>query len=301
MEKGTTFSLVVPFEEAKVQEYVQQATTLDEAAMARLNKMRVLLVEDNELNRQVAKDTLKELIPTAKVDIAIHGQDALNILLKEKYDVILMDVQMPVMDGVTATKMIRSNFPEPTRSVKIIAMTANVLREDVQDYFAAGMDSFVSKPFQADELLLKMDAVMGNNIEVLNVSVESLETKPVLEESAPPPVTVIPDKVTDMAFLKQLTGGNAQKMQKYVHMFLENGVKLLATMDQALAVKDYQAIKIAAHSLKPQLSYMGVKEDISHIFLIEQAAGSSAHFDSLFERIVTLRKVCEKAFTELRG
>ena len=245
-------------------------------------------------------DTLRDLIPNVVLDWAINGQDALNKLLKEKYDVILMDIQMPIMDGVTATKMIRSNFPEPTRSVKIIAMTANVLREDVQDYFAAGMDSYVSKPFHAEELLLKMDAVMGNNKEVLEVDVESLESKPQVEEVKLVASTIIPDKVTDMTFLKQLTGGNPQKMQKYVLMFLENGVKLLASMDQALAVKDYQAIKIAAHSLKPQLSYMGVKEEVSHIFLIEQAAGSSAHFDSLYERIVTLKKVCEKAFAELR-
>ena len=301
LQQGTTFTVLIPFEEAAVQDYVEQSTILDEDAMKRLNKMRVLLVEDNELNRQVAQDTLKELIPSIVLHTAVHGQDALNILLREKYDVILMDIQMPVMDGVTATRMIRSNFPEPTRSVKIIAMTANVLQEDVQDYFAAGMDSYVSKPFHADELLLKMDAVMGNNPQLVNAKFENKELKEVPDLSKIPVAVVIPEKVTDMAFLKQLTGGNPQKMQKYVTMFLENAVKLLATMDQALAVKDYQAIKIAAHSLKPQLSYMGVKEDISHIFLIEQAAGSSAHFDSLFDRIVTLKIVCEKAFKELRN
>jgi len=83
-------------------------------------------------------------------------------------------------------------------------------------------------------------------------------------------------------------------------MFMENATKLLASMDHALAAKDYGAIKIAAHSLKPQLSYMGVKEEVSHIFMIEQSAGSSAHYESLREEIIALHRICNKAFEELK-
>jgi CheY-like chemotaxis protein len=236
-----------------------------------------------------------------------------------------MDIQMPVMDGVAATKVIRDTLPEPARSVKIIAMTANVLQEDVQMYLDAGMDAYVSKPFQVNELLLKMDSVLGDapirrivapapaQQPLARKTVEAtqpiaLQSMPAFQTAAPTEqiikekvVSQLPEFVTDRNFLKQFTGGNPEKMQKYITMFLENAGKLLASMDQALEAKDYQAIKIAAHSLKPQLSYMGVKEEISHIFLIEQAAGQSAHFDSLAERIITLNRVCKKAFEELKG
>jgi len=107
-------------------------------------------------------------------------------------------------------------------------------------------------------------------------------------------------QVTDMTFLRTFTNGNMEKQQKYVRMFLENAPKLLNSIDQALAIKDYGTIKIAAHSLKPQLSYMGVKEEMSHIFLIEQAAGQEAHYDTIPGMVTNLKRMCDKAFEELR-
>ena len=295
LQKGTIFTAVLPFEESEVQEQEASVNLLDAHAMDRLNKMKVLLVEDNEFNRMVAEDTLKELIPSILLNIAVDGQEAVNRLQSELYDIVLMDIQMPVMDGLTATRIIRSTLPAPAKDVKIIAMTANVLQEDVHQYFEAGMDAYVSKPFHADELLLKMDAVMGTNCPVGIEKAAEVKSKPV---DAPPP---LPEFVTDRQFLRQFTGGNPSKMDKYIGMFLENAPKLLESMDHALAVKDYPSVKIAAHSLKPQLSYMGVKEEISKIFIIEQAAGESAHFDVLPDRIANLKRVCEKAFQELKS
>jgi HPt (histidine-containing phosphotransfer) domain-containing protein len=173
-------------------------------------------------------------------------------------------------------------------------MTANVLQEDVQQYFIAGMDAYVSKPFEAEDLLQKMDAVMGTAAPVGN---KKKEVKPQPAAALPP----LPDKVTDMQFLKQFTGGKPEKMHKYIGMFLENAPKLLESIDKGLATNDYPSIKIAAHSLKPQLSYMGVKEDVSKIFLIEQSAGQSAHFDTLPLLVSNLKRLCDKAFEELKS
>ncbi len=331
--KGTVFTVVIPFEEAEVQDYVQKNEGLNEHAMNRLNNLRVLLAEDNEFNRLVAEETLKEIIPNLQLDIAINGQEAINKLQTESYDIVLMDIQMPVMDGVTATRQIRTTLPEPARNVKIIAMTANVLQEDVRQYLEAGMDAYVSKPFHIDELLAKMDGVLGNmEIPIRNVYAKRPDPVPVMvaetdtettsaatigglgyasaadtvtpvqaaQEPKMPELRPLPEFVTDRNFLKQFTGGNPEKMQKYISMFMENATKLLASMDQALAAKDYGAIKIAAHSLKPQLSYMGVKEEVSHIFMIEQSAGSSAHYESLREEIIALHRICNKAFEELK-
>ena len=305
---GTTFTCAIPLEEADVQDHAKKESLLDARSMERLNTLKVLLVEDNEFNRMVAEDTLKETIPGIRVQIAVNGQEAVDRLKKEMFDVVLMDIQMPVMDGVTATKVIRRTLPEPARSVRIIAMTANVLQEDVQEYFSIGMNAYVSKPFQADELLLKMDTVMDiapENVAPTDNNAEPIVAEPirqpepeVIKPKAPP---VLPDKVTDMNFLRSFTGGNPEKQKKYVGMFLENAPKLLDSIDKAMVVKDYPAIKIAAHSLKPQLSYMGVKEDVSKIFLIEQSAGEAAHFDTLPELVTNLKLLCTKAFIELRN
>ena len=159
--KGTIFTVLVVLEEAIVQEEKQESNGLSEESMERLNHLKVLLAEDNEFNRMVAEDTLKEIWPDLQLDMAVNGQDAVDRLKEERYDLVLMDIQMPVLDGVSATKKIRNELPEPARSVKIIAMTANVLQEDVQSYLLAGMNGFVSKPFQVDELINKIDSVVG--------------------------------------------------------------------------------------------------------------------------------------------
>ena len=295
LNKGTTFTTIIPLEESDVQEFVKQDSLLDSHAMQKLNHLTVLLVEDNEFNRMVAEDTLKETIPGISLHIAVNGLEAVNRLKEETFDVVLMDIQMPVMDGLTATKLIRTTLPEPARSVKIIAMTANVLQEDVQQYFEAGMNAYVSKPFQPDELLLKMDSVVSRNSSQAPHKQEEHITK---KETLLP---VLPDHVTDMHFLKQLTSDNPDKQKKYIGMFLENAPKLLDNIDKALIAKDYPTIKIAAHSLKPQLSYMGVKEEISKIFLIEQSAGEAAHFETLPQLIINLKHLCLKAFEELKN
>jgi CheY-like chemotaxis protein/HPt (histidine-containing phosphotransfer) domain-containing protein len=238
----------------------------------------------------VAEDTLKEALPGVHIDIAANGQEALQRLEKTMYDIVLMDIQMPVMDGIEATKKIRSTLPEPMRSVKIIAMTANVLQEDVKHYFEIGMNAYVSKPFKTEELLQKMASVVTPQKTTPDMSQPEEKTEA---------IPALPEQVTDLQFLTQFTSGNTEKVQKYIGMFLENAPKLLQTVEQTLAAKDFPALKIAAHSLKPQLSYMGVKEEVSHIFLIEQTASEAVHYERLLPLVNNLKNVCNKAFEEL--
>lgn len=295
--KGTTFSVLIPMEESAVQVEEEKSDVVNEKVLQLLNDTKILLVEDNEFNRMVAEDTLKELLPGITIDIAVNGEEAVNRVQDTRYDFVLMDIQMPVMDGVTATRTIRTTLAPPARDTKIIAMTANVLQEDVKQYFAIGMNAYVSKPFQTDELLLKMAAVMENNVQdVMQGTITNQHTI-----VAEPTMPSLPDKVTDMQFLMQFTNNNEEKMKKYIGMFLENGPRLLSNIQQGLTNKDYPAVKIAAHSMKPQLSYMGVKEDVSHIFLIEQTAGESAHFERLPTLVANLQRVCEQAFNELKN
>jgi signal transduction histidine kinase/CheY-like chemotaxis protein/HPt (histidine-containing phosphotransfer) domain-containing protein len=298
---GTTFSIVLPLEESDVQVEDASNSLLDSTMMAQLNKLQVLLVEDNEFNRMVAEDTLKELLPDITIDIAVNGEEAVKRIQQREYDLVLMDIQMPVMDGLTATKMIRKTLPAPAKNTCIIAMTANVLQEDVQQYLSEGMNGYVSKPFKPDELLLKMASVFED---CTSQRIAARKDKPVQEKgqekTSEPAAPALPDSVIDMQFLRQFTGGKTDKMHKYIGMFLENAPRLLANIDQGLASKDYASVKVAAHSLKPQLSYMGVKEEVSHIFLMEQSAGESAHYDQLPKLNANLKLVCEKAFEELK-
>jgi PAS domain S-box-containing protein len=116
---------------------------------ARNQDLRILLAEDNPVNQKVALAMLSHL--GYKADVAVNGRDVLKILEQKSYDVILMDIQMPEMDGLEATRSIRSSLPG-ARQPKIIAMTAYTLQGDREQCLAAGMDEYISKPVKMEEL-----------------------------------------------------------------------------------------------------------------------------------------------------
>ena len=116
---------------------------------ARNQDLRILLAEDNPVNQKVALAMLNHL--GYKADVAVNGRDVLNRLEEKSYDVILMDIQMPEMDGLEATRSIRSSLPGAMQP-KIIAMTAYTLQGDREQCLAAGMDEYISKPVKMEEL-----------------------------------------------------------------------------------------------------------------------------------------------------
>jgi CheY-like chemotaxis protein len=119
----------------------------------------ILLVEDNEVNRKFAVRVLEKA--GWSVEIATNGQDAVDAYERSSFDVILMDVQMPVMDGLTATRRIRSLEEGRNRRTPIIAMTANAMTGDRERCLDAGMDGYVSKPVRRGILMEEMDRVRG--------------------------------------------------------------------------------------------------------------------------------------------
>lgn len=114
-----------------------------------------MLVEDNQINQKIVILSLKNIVKT--IDIANNGKEALDMFGSTKYDLILMDIQMPVMDGITATRKIRElESSISSNSIPIIALTANALAGDRETCLAAGMNDYISKPFQIEMLVQKM-------------------------------------------------------------------------------------------------------------------------------------------------
>ncbi|HMQ76517.1 MAG TPA: ATP-binding protein [Flavobacteriales bacterium] len=144
---GSTFTLTIPYGVGQAPENTANAT----GGTAPLTGLRILLAEDNAFNAMVAMDELNDLIPGVRVDHATDGRKALELASAGGYDLVLMDVQMPDMNGYDATRAIRGLGDERAR-VPIIAMTANVLRSELKLGQEAGMDHFVPKPFKREEL-----------------------------------------------------------------------------------------------------------------------------------------------------
>lgn len=150
--KGTTFTVTIPFRIASEQDERQKVVA--EADPKKLVGKRILLVEDNELNTEIATEILSEL--GVLVDHAENGIICIEMLERvepEYYDLILMDVQMPELDGYGATEKIRAMKDERKANIPIIAMTANAFEEDRQNAFAAGMNGHLSKPIEVPKLL----------------------------------------------------------------------------------------------------------------------------------------------------
>lgn len=120
----------------------------------RLKDANILLVEDNSINQKIVILSIKDMVNS--IDVAVNGKDAIDKFVKSKYDIILMDIQMPVMDGIVATKKIREIESSTNTNIPIIAITANALTGDREKCLAVGMDDYISKPFQVEELIRKM-------------------------------------------------------------------------------------------------------------------------------------------------
>ncbi|MEM7132661.1 MAG: PAS domain S-box protein [Chloroflexota bacterium] len=154
---GTTFHFTIrtmpahsPYEDQSRNESTRNNKTKEfEPDMAALYPLTILLAEDNVVNQKVALGILSRL--GYRADVAANGMEVLDALRRQRYDAVLMDIQMPEMDGLTATKRIRVEWPS-TEQPAIIAVTAHATKQDQDEYLAAGMDDYVSKPIRIPDL-----------------------------------------------------------------------------------------------------------------------------------------------------
>ncbi|QKG80789.1 ATP-binding response regulator [Tenuifilum thalassicum] len=155
-----------PIEESQQQQFTQQEgnetqETAPTTNASKLENANVLLVEDNLINQKIVLLSLKKVVKN--IDVAVNGKEALDKFGTSKYDIILMDVQMPIMNGFVAAKKIRELEESSNSHTPIIAITANALMGDREECLAAGMDDYISKPFQIEVLIQKMKNLLEKN------------------------------------------------------------------------------------------------------------------------------------------
>mgnify|MGYP000873121363 CR=1 FL=1 len=230
----------------------------------------VLLVEDNEFNQQVAAELLSEL--GFVVDIAEDGQKSLTMLAKRSYDVVLMDMQMPVMDGVTAAVEIRKQ--EALREMPIIAMTANVMAAEIQRCLEAGMNDHVAKPIDPDNLFAKLVKWIKPKQGSLAREGAAVKASADLGEKAAvfaPAIRNVPDDLPEIAGLNTALGLKRVMGKKafYLDMlrkYIDNQSDAPMQIRQSLDVGDYPTAERLAHTAK------GVSGNIGASNLQEMAA-----------------------------
>ncbi|MEZ4302961.1 MAG: response regulator, partial [Polyangiaceae bacterium] len=252
--------LAIPVRRGAMREAIDHALGFDNTPLPRSSgvqvlstelPLRILVAEDNPVNQRVALLLLERL--GYRADVVANGAEAALAVHQRTYDVVLMDVRMPEVDGIEATKRIRAELPADQQP-RIVALTANAMAEDRSACEAAGMDDFLSKPITAKELERALRGAKPS------------DSKDFLSEGA------LGTKELDA--LRRLTSGTPGLLQQIIDEYIETADRLVTTVREATDRGSLQDIERAAHSLKGSSGQMGAHPLMLESAAIERAAAS---------------------------
>jgi PAS domain S-box-containing protein len=241
--------------------------------------LRILLAEDNAMNQKVALRLLEQL--GYRADVAENGRVAIEALERQPYDVVLMDVQMPELDGLDATRQIVGRWPEESRP-HIIAMTANALPEDREACFAAGMNDYVAKPIRAEELVAALKRVKPlGNAGADGVGYVSLD---------------------DGALGNLRDLGGDEFLDEVIDAFLADAPELVATLRRSLDSGNSEELRRAAHTLKSNGATLGAEQfaELCRTLEMRAKAGELGGAAELVDQVEAEYQPLERALSALR-
>ena len=250
--------------------------------------LNILLAEDNRVNQLVASRILEKI--GHGIMIANNGAEALALIAANSFDLVLMDIQMPQMDGLTATKTLRLQETATRIHLPIIAMTAHAMKGDRERCLEAGMDGYVSKPINTKELELAIAHVMrGAGADFRAGARESIET------------STVKSVALDVKQLLSRLGGDEKLLHEVVEVFIDDAPKHVEALRGALGQGDAEAVESIAHSIKGELGYLGIAkvsqkarelEEMGRKHDLEQASRIFPSFEAEVSAIVAaMRRV----------
>jgi signal transduction histidine kinase/DNA-binding response OmpR family regulator len=294
---GTTFTFNIPYKLSKGK--IPDEKALTEISGTIRPDINILVAEDHDINRFIIDRMLKEW--GCQPDFAVTGVEAVNAAKIKVYDVILMDVEMPDMNGYRATEVIRESLPSPNNQTAIIAMTGHAMLGEKEKCLAVGMNEYISKPFKPEDLKKKIIELTESGIcgtkhqespTTVKTPVSSSEVK--TEEKPNQPII-------ELSFLKSISENNDQFFREFIQMFLTNTPKSIEEIENAVAEKDWEKIRMAAHKIKPSFNYVGLKEQNSQAAKIEELAKKQENMPVITDLILKIKAACVIAFSELEA
>ncbi|MEM7019942.1 MAG: response regulator, partial [Pseudomonadota bacterium] len=241
-----------------------------DANLSRRHPLRILLVEDNPTNQRVAQMVLQRM--GYRADIANHGKEALTALEQKTYDVLLMDVQMPEMDGLTATRCIRMRWKD--EGPHIIAMTANAMASDREECLLAGMDDYLTKPIQINELvgaLMRAPSPNANNQE----ADEQVTLRPEEKENNEALLQEI-----DKALAKNFNDFSSISLDRVISSYMNTAMKALHDLRRAIMERDALEVQTVGYKLHEESLQVGASRLTQLLFQLECAVDSGVMSDA---------------------
>lgn len=272
--EGAEFLFSIRYNKMQGAAVVQQKVTHANDIVIEPGK-HILLVEDNLMNRKLATIILQS--HGLDISIAENGEKAIELLKKDHFDIILMDIQMPVMDGYKATQVLRN---ELHISTPVIAMTAHALAGEKEKCLQAGMNDYISKPFDEKTLLLRIAHHLSykkNNADATDQHVISLD------------------------FLKQQTKNNKRFIFEMINIFKAQNPLELQQFENAIAAADFATIYKTAHNLRNTVGFFGLGDLLSEdLMQVERIAAAKDNIEDVKTRFEKIKTICAKAVEELR-
>lgn len=245
---GTVIGINIPFAKGNKNDLPRKEEK--KASSNILFNKRILLVEDNEMNRMLATIVLNQY--SAIVDEAINGEEAIAAMHTNEYDIILMDMRMPVMDGLEAAQIIRK---ELSSSIPIIALTANAVMGEKQKCLEVGMNDFLIKPFEEEELVQMLAKWLGIK-NVFNIKIEDRKQH-------------TQSQLFSIENLKNISRGNKEFITKMLNIFVKEISLALQEIRSGEQNNNIEKIRSTAHRIKPSLSNMAVDAIRDEILQLE--------------------------------
>jgi CheY-like chemotaxis protein len=269
-------------------------------ALPSATTQKVLLVEDNLINCLVATNMLETL--GCHVDVAENGKQAVELCDKNTYALIFMDIQMPVMDGIEATRHIRHSNTV-NHALPIVALTANIMPNDVKLYYSVGMNDCLAKPITVERLRGVVEQYL--DLSGMKNGVDETVCIPATDEILSPAKKYVQEfahyEVFDIEQIKRVSLGNSRILKKIVCEFEKDISKQLERMDQAYVKEDYVTLHRLAHSLKGSTSSIGAVRLGKIAAATEIAAGKhdAINFSELLALIKTEVSLLEQKWAQI--
>lgn len=292
--KGSAFTIRVPYHLSI--EDMQENEVSQEIDYKSLGPRKVLVAEDVELNQYLARHILESW--DFEVVIVNNGREALEALDGCIFDCILMDVQMPEMDGIEATQRVRK-LPDPVKAnIPIIALTANALKGDSEKYLAAGMTDYLAKPFDEARLF----RVISRNLTRVKDPVGSPALVAPAHTYNNNNSNMIPGKTRlyDLSMVQSVSGGDENFIKKMVALFIETVPQNMQDLKNALQEENWDQVGKTAHKLKSTIDSMGIKSIRQEIRAVEANARAKESLDQVAPLVATIDNVIKECIGQLQ-
>lgn len=284
LNKGTEFVFSIPYAIPK------EITVHEDQKIFSKNKIeitnrhvRILVAEDNAMNQNLMRHLLTYW--NLDFDIVNNGKEAIEALQQNDYGLILMDIQMPLLDGYTTTLKIRN---ELGMNIPIIAMTAHAMAGEKEKCLSYGMNEYISKPIRENELFELINKILrfDGKTEIKNKK----ENIPVLN-----------GELLNLDYLKEVSGGNSEFEKTMIEQFLKQAPGELESMKEAFNKNNYPELAHIAHNFKTSVSFLGLTNNLNYYLdYIESNAGIENVNEEIGAKIMTIDSICQRAFREAK-